>query len=592
MKRMRQQQRLEQEPPRIKWRIVLTGLFLTALYLAVGTKAVFLHVVQGPLLSQKAARQYQKSMVTQGKRGTIYDSRLQEMAVSIDTTSIAAYPGAVSAPQETAQALAKILKLNPTRLKKKLSAKRSFVWIKRNVPPKDVEAVKALSLAGVGFIPEHARVYPNRTLAAQVIGFSGIDGQGLEGLEFFYNDHLKGHAVKQIVMTDALGRGFDAERKILSDYSGGNIILTIDRSIQYIAETALAEAATTHCANSGMAIVMAPKTGAILAMAHFPLFNPNAHGEYKRDLWRNRAITDPFEPGSTMKIFIAAGAIDSGVCTPNTVFYCEEGRYRVGRNVVHDTHPYGRLTLNDIVKYSSNIGILKIAEAMGRNALYANLKTFGFGEKTGIECPGETGGLLTAANRWTRIDMGTIAFGQGVSVSAIQMVMATAAIANDGILMQPRIVKALTDNNGSLLQTFEPRKIRDVIAPETARTIRTIMSSVTEEGGTGEKAAVDGYTVCGKTGTAQKIDASGTYAKGKYVSSFIGLAPCDNPEIVVLVILDEPKTNHYGGLVAAPAFSKIASETLNYLNITPEEKLQPDWNRRMTIAKMTEAEME
>ncbi len=589
MKRPKQKNVREKKAPRIKWRMILVGVFLTLLYGAVGAKAVFLHVVQGPWWSQKAAKQYQRSMVTHGKRGTIYDTRLREMAVSIDTTSIAAFPASVVDPPKTARTLAKILKLNPVRLKQKLTSKRSFVWIKRDVAPKDVEAAKALSLAGIDFIPEQARVYPNRTLAAQLIGFSGIDGQGLEGLEFLYNDHLKGHMVKQIVMTDALGRGFDAEKQILANYSGGNLILTIDRNVQYIAETALAEAARTNGASSGIAVVMLPKTGDMLAIAHYPFFNPNSFEDYRRERWRNRAITDPFEPGSTMKIFMAAGAIDSGICTPSTIFYCEDGRYRLGRNTIHDTHPYGWLTLLEIVKYSSNIGTVKVAESIGRDILYANLKGFGFGEKTGIACPGETTGLLSSATRWTRIDMGAISFGQGISVSAIQLITATAAIANDGVLMQPRIVKALTDNNGRLIQSFEPRKVRNVISPVSARTIRAIMNSVTTEGGTGVNAAVDGYSVCGKTGTAQKIDESGHYAKDKYISSFIGFAPCESPEIVVLVILDEPKEKHYGGLVAAPAFSKIAQDTLNYLNITPEEKLQPDWNRKMTLAKVTES---
>ncbi|MFZ5570574.1 MAG: peptidoglycan D,D-transpeptidase FtsI family protein [Thermodesulfobacteriota bacterium] len=588
MKQKHTRDKREKKPPGHRWRMILVGVFLTLLYGGVGARAVFLHVVQGPWWSQKAARQYQRAKVTHGKRGTIYDTRMREMAVSIDTTSIAAFPGSVVNPQATAMALSKVLKLNPASLKRKLTAKGPFVWIKRDVAPKDVAAVKALSLAGIEFLPEHARVYPNRTLAAQLIGFSGIDGVGLEGLEFFYNDHLKGNKVKQIVMTDALGRGFDAEKQIMANYSGGNLILTVDRNVQYIAETALAEAATTNRARSGIAVVMLPKTGAILAMAHYPFFNPNSFEDYKRDQWRNRAITDPFEPGSTMKIFMAAGAIDAGICTPNTIFYCEDGRYRIGRNTIHDTHPHEWLTLLEIVKYSSNIGTVKVAEAIGRDLLHANLKAFGFGEKTGIDCPGETPGLLSSPSRWTRIDMAAISFGQGVSVSAVQLVAATAAIANDGVLMAPRIVKALTDNNGRLIQSFEPRKVRDVISPVSARTIRSIMNSVTTEGGTGVNAAIDGYSVCGKTGTAQKIDESGRYARGKYISSFIGFAPCESPEIVVLVILDEPREKHYGGLVAAPAFSRIVRETLNYMNITPEENLQPDWNRKMTLAKVTD----
>jgi cell division protein FtsI (penicillin-binding protein 3) len=312
-------------------------------------------------------------------------------------------------------------------------------------------------------------------------------------------------------------------------------------------------------------------------MANAPLFNPNTFARFPRDTWRNRAITDPFEPGSTMKIFTAAAALESGTCTPSTIFFCENGVYRIGRNVIHDTHPRGWLSLQQIVKFSSNIGVVKIIESIGPDYLYSTLTHFGFGQKTRLDCPGETSGVLAPAKRWTQVDTGAISFGQGISVSALQLVTAASAIANGGSLMQPYIVAAVSDHNGRIIQRTEPRVVRNAVSAKTAGIVKRIMKIVITEGGTGVNAALEGYSVSGKTGTAQKIDKSGKYARDKYVSSFLGFAPADEPRIVILVVVDEPEGEHYGGIVAAPAFKKIAHETLNYLNIPPvleQEKLR------------------
>jgi cell division protein FtsI (penicillin-binding protein 3) len=271
-----------------------------------------------------------------------------------------------------------------------------------------------------------------------------------------------------------------------------------------------------------------------------------------------------------MKIFLAAAALERGNLTPSSIFYCEKGLYRIGRNVVHDTHPHGWLSLQQIVKVSSNIGAVKIGQMVGKQTLYQTLKGFGFGSLTGIDCPGEAPGTLPPYQRWTKIDAGTIAFGQGVAVSAIQLVTAASAIANDGILMKPYVVQAVTDANGRLVENFKPQKVRRVISSQNARTIRRILQTVITEGGTGVNAALEGYSVGGKTGTAQKVDPKGSYAKGKYLSSFIGITPINDPALVILVAIDEPQKEHYGGTVAAPAFNKIARETLHYLNVHPQ----------------------
>jgi cell division protein FtsI (penicillin-binding protein 3) len=322
---------------------------------------------------------------------------------------------------------------------------------------------------------------------------------------------------------------------------------------------------------------MAPRTGEILALALAPAFNPNAFDDVKKPLWRNRAITDPFEPGSTLKVFSAAAALEFANLSPKTTFNCENGAYRIGKNTVHDVHRYGLLTLQDIIKYSSNIGAVKISERVGSEKLYRTLRLFGFGQKTGIDSPGETTGLLMDHKHWSDIDTAAISFGHGVSVSAVQLITAFSAIANDGLLMRPRIVQAITDHQGQIVQQFAPEEVRRVISRPTAATLKEILQTVMLPGGTGTNAALDGYSACGKTGTARKIDDSGTYSNDRHVASFIGFAPAENPQVAVLVVIDEPKNQIYGGAVAAPVFKKIAQTALNYLNVPPRpvtEKLR------------------
>jgi cell division protein FtsI (penicillin-binding protein 3) len=556
----------------IRFRTIIVGVVFAFFMGVIGARAVYLQIYCRSWLSQKAATQYERSYEFHGKRGTIYDINLTEMAVSVDGTSIGAYPRHVADRQATGKALGKLLKINIRALNRKLSSKKSFIWIKRKVTPKEAEAAKNLRLKGIDFISEHSRFYPNKTLAAQVLGFTGTDGNGLEGLEYHYDSYLRGDTGNFTILADALGRRFGTEKNIVSDsnYSGNNVVLTIDRTVQYITEQALAKTITDFAAKSGIAVVMTPKTGAVLALAHFPFFNPNAFRDFGREFWRNRAITDPFEPGSTLKIFSAAAAIESGTCKPNTIFFCENGEYQIGNNVIHDAKPHGWLSLQQIVKYSSNIGAVKVSEILGPENLYHHLRKFGFGEKTGIDCPGETAGSMAPYKRWSKIDTGAIAFGQGISVSAIQLLTAVCTIANDGIRMKPFIVQAITDQNGRLIKSFAPKKAGTVISAQTARLVRKIMKTVISQDGTGVNAALEGYSACGKTGTAQKSDENGSYAKDKYVTSFVGFAPAENAAVAILVVIDEPRKNHYGGVVAAPAFKKIASETLNYLNIPPK----------------------
>jgi cell division protein FtsI (penicillin-binding protein 3) len=550
--------------------MIIGGIF-TIFFIAIGIKDTYVQVFRGSWLSQKAADQYEISYKSAGKRGTIFDRNLREMAVSIDVESIAAHPKQIESPKIVARSLSKILRMNRKVLAKKLYPKRKFVWIKRKVTPKEAEAVKKLDISGLDFIPEHKRFYPNKTLAAQLIGFTDIDDHGLEGLEFYYNDILSGSVVEYKVLRDARGRRFEAESPAGSATSGKNLVLTIDSTIQYIAEKALAESVNAFSAKSGMAVVMDPRTGALLAMAQVPMFNPNALNGYNRKVWRNRIITDPYEPGSTMKIFSAAAAVESGSCSSSSIFYCENGAYRIGNHIIHDSHEHGWLSLQQIIKYSSNIGTVKFSAVTGPKYLFDTLRKFGFGEKTGIDCPGETAGSLSPYQRWTTVDAGTISFGQGISVSALQLITAISAVANKGILMKPYAVQAVTDYHGRLIKSFAPKIVRRVISEKTAGTLTRIMKTVITEGGTGVNAALDGYSVCGKTGTAQKIDENGRYSNEKFIASFVGFAPVAAPKIAVLVVVDEPQKEHFGSAVAAPAFKTIAQKTLDYMNISPKK---------------------
>lgn len=559
-----------EERKRLYRRLVVVGIFFSLLLSTIGAKAVYLQVLRGPWLSEVAAKQYARSVRTLPRRGTIYDSKQRELAVSIDVRSIAASPQQIADIHSTARAISPLLGLKNETLFQKLLSERKFVWVKRHVSPRMAESVKKLGVNGLSFITEYTRFYPNKDLAAQVLGFTGVDGDGLEGIEFYFDRYLKGTGSNFTVLKDALGRHFELATAADANTIGNSLVLTIDHRIQYIAESALASSIKRFSGKSGMAIVMSPKTGAILALVNYPSFNPNAFSKSSRSTWRNRAVTDPFEPGSTMKIFTAAAALISDQFTPDSLIFTEEGDYQIGSNVIHDTHPHKWLSVTQVIKHSSNIGAAKISESIGPKALHETLLAFGFGKKTGIDCPGETAGVLLSPHQWSRMDTAAIAFGQGVSVSAIQLIRAVGAIANGGDLMRPYLVQAILDPNGGLIQRFAPHKVRQAISPKVADAVRTMMETVLDEDGTGAEAAMAGYSACGKTGTAQMVDGDDGYAEDKYIASFVGFAPAETPEIVVLAVINEPVKSHLASVVAAPVFKRIVLETLDYLNVPPE----------------------
>lgn len=550
-------------------RASILGIFFSIWMLVIGGRVVYLQIFQGDFLAEKASDQYEGSVRAEGKRGVIYDRNRKEMALSIDATSICAYPEKVNDVIGTAAILSDTLSLDRRNLLKNLSLDRSFVWVERQVTPKESVAISQLQLSGIDFLSENKRFYPNRTLAAQVLGFTGIDGKGLEGIEYRYNEDLHGKSDRRTVLKDALGRGYVTEQTVTAVNHGHDLVLTIDRTVQFIAEQALQEVVNEFSAESAMAVVMVPESGAVLAMAHYPFFNPNVYREFEQWQWRNRAITDPFEPGSTMKIFTAAAAIEKGSVTPDTIFFCENGSYHVAGHPITDTHENGWLSLQQIVKVSSNIGAVKVLEKIGPEALYTTLRNFGFGDRTSIDCPGETAGSLASYKRWRGMDGSAVSFGHGLSVSAVQLSAAVNALANDGVLMRPFVVQAVMDADGRDVKRFEPKIVRRAVSVHTARTVTGMMKTVTTEGGTGAGIALEGYPVAGKTGTAQKTDEKGAYAPGRYVSSFAGFLPADQPRATIVVIVDEPEHTYYGGLVAGPAFKKIARELMLYLNVPP-----------------------
>lgn len=558
----------------VRFRIIVVGMCFCIAFSAFVARAVQLQVFNGVRLARKASDQCEKLNTQSPKRGTIYDRNYEELAVSVAVDSVCAYPPKVESKNSTVHALTRVFKTSQSRLLKKLDSSKSFVWLKRHAGPTEVSRVKALQLEGIDFIKESRRFYPHKSLAAQVIGFTGTDGCGLEGLEYAWESTLKGSSTKHTVFKDALGHGFTAAKRNEKSRDGCNLVLTIDKNIQYITENALSEGVNTTNALSGMAIVAAPKTGEILAVANVPTYNPNIFWESERRTWRNRAFSDSFEPGSTFKTFVAAAALEAQACTPNTIFYCENGAYKIGKNTIHDMHKFGWLSLQQIVKVSSNIGATKVGEKVGADYLCKLLKDFGFGAKTGINTPGETKGNLKSPRKWSGMDAASICFGHGVSVSALQLAMALSAIANDGILMKPIIVREITDPAGKVVKRFKPSCVRQVVSADTAKTVTRILKTVITEGGTGVKAALPEYSVAGKTGTAQKADTKARgYLKGKYIASFIGFAPAEAPEIVVVVVIDEPEEEIYGSVVAAPVFQKITRETLQYMKILPQREL-------------------
>ncbi|MBW2621485.1 MAG: penicillin-binding protein 2 [Deltaproteobacteria bacterium] len=560
--------------PQARWmrfRIILVfGVFLLV-WGGLVLQLANLQIHDRTKLVKFAEREYSTKIKLIPIRGDIYDRNGEKLAVSLKADSVYANPLKVNNPAAAASQLAGVLNLDRRALHKRLTSKTYFVWIKRQIDPETAVKVRALKIQGIDFVKESKRFYPNMNLAAHVMGFVGVDAQGLEGLEVTYDKYLQGESGYMPVLRDALGQTYQ-NRLIETRPStrGSNLILTLDRRIQYVVEKALSRATLEHNAKSGMAIVMRPQTGEILALAVSPGYNLNNYRRYSPAQWRNITLTDAFDPGSTFKVFMVAGALEEGVISPRDLIYCEGGEFLVGSRLVHDTKQYGWLPVNKIIKYSSNVGAVKIGQKLGPARVYDCLVKFGFGRKSGVDLPGESAGILRPYQKWREIDAANISFGQGISVTALQLISAVSALANKGVLMRPYIVSEVIDPSGKVIKRIKPRIVRRVVSEQVAHEATLMLRQVVQEGGTGTLAEPVGYQAAGKTGTAQKLDSSrGTYSKRRWVSSFMGFMPYDDPQLAVLVVLDEPWPQFYGGVVAAPVFKEIGEKVLPLLDVAP-----------------------
>jgi cell division protein FtsI (penicillin-binding protein 3) len=560
----------------IRFRIYLVAAFFIGAFGAILARAYQLQVLQTEKLTSIARSGYRGVVKLPPKRGTIYDREGHELAVTVEVESIYVHPGQVKNKAKAAKDLACVLGTKERTMAELLKSERPFVWLDRKTTPDRVRKTRALNIDGVGFTTEARRYYPGKEIAGHVLGFAGEDNQGLEGLEKAYDAFLKGPDYTLVQMRDALGRPFSVSRADPEDQEMRDLVLTIDKDIQYAAEQSLRKAVEGTRAKSGHCIIVDPETGEILAMAVVPLFNPNIFWEHQPFQWRNRAVTDSYEPGSTIKAFLLAAGLDSGLVSPETRFFCENGEYKVGNITIHDhdRKGHGFLAVSEIVSYSSNIGAVKIGERIGYKRFTDYLKRFGFGEKTGIDLPGETEGFVRPVKEAKEIDKATCYFGQGMTVNSLQLVMAMATIANGGKLMRPYVVKEVRDAAGKVIKKTEPRTVRRVLSPETASTVTRVLQGVVEEKATGALAALSGYRVAGKTGTSQKVDPrTRRYSNKNYVTLFVGFAPAEKPRMVMLVAVDEPETKKYGGLAAAPVFREVGGWTMNHLRVIPDMTL-------------------
>jgi cell division protein FtsI (penicillin-binding protein 3) len=482
--------------------------------------------------------------------------------------SVFADPSKIKDLRGTAAKLALVLKIDKESLSKRMSGAKNFCWLARRITPDQTALIEALDLDGVFIVKEPKRFYPNGELAGHLIGFVGLDANGLEGLEFRFDEYLKGEPEELRWTRDARGRRLypRVEPATAGHQGGANVVLTLDSRIQHLVESQLKEAVQSKGAKGGLAVVMDPKTGEILALANEKSFDPNHFAKDGPARGKNRAIVDCFDPGSTFKPFLAAAALEEGIYKETDRIYCENGSYAVADRVIREAQrkKHENLTFAEIIKYSSNIGSVKIGERLGKEKFYSYIQRFGFGQKTGIDLPGETAGLLRPARNWTRVDAATIAFGQGVSVTAIQLISALSAIANQGVLMRPYIVRGIVDKHGQVVKKFDPTPVRQVISPQTARRVSALMTDVVgAPDGTGKNARIAHVNVAGKTGTAQKFDfARRVYSSERVRTSFMGFFPAEDPQVAILVILDEPQRDKWGGVASAPVFRNIAEQIL------------------------------
>ncbi len=532
-----------------------------------------------------AQEQHRSKLRIEARRGTIYDRRGRVLATTKRVRSIYANPAAVEDPVNAALALDSYVQRSPRRVHQLLTGSGPFVYLRRHLPVAVGDTIAALRLAGIGVQDEQRRYYPNGRLASTLLGFAGVDNQGLDGLEFHYDDRLRGVPGWRVLTRDVYGRALPALNRVLVEpQPGADLTLTIDQVVQYQTAEVLYRLRRWQQAQSVTAVVLEPATGAILAMVSLPDFDPNEYRAARPGQRRNRAVTDSFEPGSVFKIVPAVAALDAGIVHASTPVFCEDGWYRYYGHIIHDTRPMGMVPFAEVLSRSSNIGIVKVANQLPPETLHHQITLFGFGRRTGIHLPGETPGLYRTPDQWSKLSMGALPIGQEIGVTALQLAVAYGAIANDGVRMRPYVVAEVRGADGRVLERTEPEVVARVCSPSTARAMRRLLAGVVREG-SGQAAALSGHTVAGKTGTAQKMDPrTRRYSDEDYVAVFTGMVPATRPRFVLVVVVDSPRREIYGGKVAAPAFREIATELVQYLEVPPDMPLVQDDDAPIVIA--------
>jgi cell division protein FtsI (penicillin-binding protein 3) len=579
----RNSRQVDSQPDLSIRRTLFVAAFVAFWMLGISARLVYLQVSRHDKLAARAHQQQQDAIETSPTRGPVLDRQEHELARTIDTSSIFIAPDEfkqnkndtdaqiTGAIECTTQSLSAVLGLDQKALFDQINDARNngrrFLWVARRVAPDKAQSLEAMELVGVHTRKEPKRFYPNGPLAANVLGFVGLDGNGLAGIEQVYNEKITGEPGKLFIEKDSLGRAYESTE--VEGRPGQTIVLTIDQSIQYQAEAALASAIQESGAKAGTAIVMDPHSGEILALANAPTFDPNDVGAATPAARANWALQNIYEPGSTFKIVAFSAAIEKGLAKPSDHIDCQMGSITVAKRLIHDGHPYGDLTLSEALAKSSNVAAIKLGLRVGDPTMYEYITRFGFGSRTGIELPGETAGLLRPLNRWQPSSIGSIAMGQEIGVTPLQVIGAFGALANDGVRIAPHLIREIRNANGVATYRPTPEQHR-VVSRETATALRGMLEGVTLNG-TAKKAQLDGYTAAGKTGTAQKIDPkTRTYSATKFVASFVGFAPVNNPAVVIIVVIDEPSGAYHGGDVAAPVFRQIAEQILPEMGVMPD----------------------
>ncbi len=546
-------------------RFILVFLFFFLALFIFAIKLTLIQVFRSEHLAALAKKQQNHYVELEPVRGAILDRNLRPLAFNIPVDSLYANPKTMTAEDKkrAIQQLPAILQMSSGDISDRVGKNKYFVWMKRKLSAEEAKQVNNLRIRGLGFRKESKRFYPNGSLAAHVIGFASVDNDGLEGLELFYNKELKGSSGWMRILRDAHQRELMLERDYFLAKNGYHVVLTIDETIQYLAESALEKAMKKHNAKGASIIVIDVKTGEILAFANLPTYNLDHAAQSPVANRTNRAISFFYEPGSVFKIVTAAAALEEEQFVETDKIFCENGSYKVANHILHDHRPHGTLTFREVFEMSSNIGVTKIAQKLGPEIIYKYGKRFRFGELTGIDMYGEVAGYLKPVSQWSKTSIGAIPIGQEVVVTPLQLIYAMAAIANDGVMMKPSFVKAIKDGQEKIIRSFEPQVAGRVISVETARRLTEILVGVTENG-TAPQAKIQGIRVAGKTGTAQKV-VGGAYSHSQFYATFMGYAPADNPQLAAIVVFDEPHPSYFGGTVAAPVFQEVIENSLKYL---------------------------